>query len=128
VCKVRPASYRIKRPATNPLGTFHSRGPWRYTQRQENLIGAEASRRAPLLPLGELVRLYLQHTGQFGQAVALVAFGLSPSETERLFSGYDEDYHISRFLQFTEEEGQKFSINGVSSTHVAIDAGIQTIL
>lgn len=80
------------------------------------------------MPLGELVRRYLQHAGQFGKTVALFAFGLSPSETERLFSGYDEDYHISRFFQFTEEEGQKFSINGISVTHVAIDAEIQTIL
>ncbi|HXY25985.1 MAG TPA: hypothetical protein VEI73_15115 [Candidatus Acidoferrum sp.] len=99
-----------------------------YTQPQENHIGAEATRRAPLMPLRELVRLYLQHTAEFGKPVALSVFGLSRAETERIFSGYDEDYHISRFLTFSEAGGQPFSINGISATHVAIDAEIQSIL
>ena len=100
---------------------------WQYTQPQENRIGAEATRRA-LMPLRDLVRLYLQHAGEFAKPVALSAFGLSPIETERLFSGYDEDYHISRFFRFTEADGQKFSINGFSATHVAIGAEVETIL
>ncbi|HYL86712.1 MAG TPA: hypothetical protein VE263_20975 [Candidatus Angelobacter sp.] len=99
-----------------------------YTRPQEKLIGAEATRRAPLMSLRELVRLYLQHAGTFGKPVALSAFGLSPAETERLFSGYDEDYHISRFFQFTKAEGQRFSISGSSATHVAIATEIETIL
>jgi len=99
-----------------------------YTRPQENPIGAEAARSAPLMPLPELVRLYLQHAGAFGKPVALSAFGLSTAETEHLFSGYDEDYHISRFFQFSEAEGQKFSINGFAATHVAIDSEIQSIL
>jgi hypothetical protein len=99
-----------------------------YTQPLENLIGAEATRRAPLMPLRELVRLYLRHADAFGKPVVLSAFGLSPAETERLFSGYDEDYHISRFFQFSEAGGQKYSINGFSATHVAIDVEIESIL
>ena len=99
-----------------------------YTQPQENLIGAAATRRAPLMPLRELVRVYLQHAGAFGKPAALSAFGLSPAETERLFSGYDEDYHISRFFQFTEGAGQKYAINGFGATHVSIEAEIESIL
>jgi hypothetical protein len=99
-----------------------------YTLPQEILISAEAARRAPIMPLRELVRLYRLHAVDFGKPVALSAFGLTPAETDRLFSGYDEDYHISRFFHFSEADGQKFTVNGILATHVAIDAEIQTIL
>ena len=91
-------------------------------------MSAEAARRAPIMSLSELVRAYRLHAGEFGQPVALSAFAFSSGETERLFSAYEEDYHISRFFRFTEASGQKFSINGFSATHVSIDAEIQTIL
>ncbi len=91
-------------------------------------MSAEAARRAPIMSLSELVRLYRLHSGDFGQPVALSAFQLSAAETERLFSAYDEDYHISRFFHFSEAGGQKFTINGFCTTHVAIDAEIETIL
>ena len=91
-------------------------------------MSAEGARRAPLMSLSELVRAYRLHAGVFGQPVALSVFGLSPAETERLFSAYEEDYHISRFFRFTKGSGQKFSINGFSATHVSIDAEIHTIL
>ena len=80
------------------------------------------------MTLSELVNLYRSRAGDFGRPVALSAFSLSPAETERLFSAYDEDYHISRFFHFTEGSGQKFSVNGFPATHVSIDAEIQTIL
>jgi hypothetical protein len=80
------------------------------------------------MPLKKLVALYLSLTVEFGKPVALSAFQLSPAETERLFSGYDEDYHISRFFHFSESSGTPFSINGFPSTHVSIDAEIETIL
>jgi hypothetical protein len=91
-------------------------------------MSAEATRRAPLMPLRELVRLYRSHAANFGEPVALSSFGLSTSETERLFSGYDEDYHISRFFHFSEAGSQKFSINGFGATHVCLDEEIETIL
>ncbi len=91
-------------------------------------MSAEAARRAPIMPLSELVRLYRSHAGDFGEPVALSAFGLTSAETERIFSGYDEDYQISRFFHFSEAEGEKFSINGFPVTHVSLDAEIQTIL
>ncbi len=109
-------------------------------------MSAEAPRRAPsaasrpqnaptasrpqnnMMALGDLVRLYRSHAGNFGAPAALSAFGLTAAETERLFSAYDEDYHISRFFHFSEAGGQKFSINGFPATHVSLDAEIETIL
>jgi hypothetical protein len=89
---------------------------------------AAEPRRAPMMPLPELVAKYRSLAGEFGQPAALSAFALTPAETERLFSGYDEDYHISRFFHFSEIGGEKFSINGVSTTHVSLDQEIETIL
>ena len=91
-------------------------------------MSAEAAGRAPIMPLRDLVRLYLSRTGNFGEPVALSAFGLTNTATERLFSGYDEDYHISRYFQFSEAAGEKYSINGIPATHVSLDAEIQSIL
>jgi hypothetical protein len=91
-------------------------------------MSAEATRRDPIMSLSELVRLYRSHTGEFGRPVALSAFPLSATEIERLFSAYDEDYHISRFFHFSEGEGQKFRINGIAATHVSLDAEIESIL
>jgi hypothetical protein len=61
-------------------------------------------------------------------ASPLAAFQLSAPETERLFSSYDEDYHISRFFHFTESAGTRYSINGIPVTHVSLDAEIESIL
>ena len=91
-------------------------------------MSAEAAGRAPLMSLRELVHSYLAQAGEFGQPVALSAFALAKAETESLFSGYDEDYHISRFFKFSEAAGEKFSINGIPATHVALDAEVQSIL
>ena len=100
-------------------------------------MSAEAPRRVPsaasrpqnkMMPLGDLVRLYRSHAGNFGEPVALSAFGLTAAETERLFSAYDEDYHISRFFHFSEGDGHRFLINGVPATHVSLDAEIESIL
>jgi hypothetical protein len=91
-------------------------------------MSAEPARRTTGMTLRQLVDLYLSKAGQFGNAVALTAFQLSSAETERLFSSYDEDYHISRFFHFSEAEGAQFSINGIPVTHVSLDAEIETIL
>jgi len=88
---------------------------------------AAEPRRAPMMPLHELVAKY-RSLAEFGQYVPLSAFALTPAETERLFSGYDEDYHISRFFHFSEGDGEKFSINGIPASHVSLDPEIQSIL
>jgi hypothetical protein len=81
-----------------------------------------------MLALRELVDRYRSLAGGFGKPVALSAFALEHSETERLFSAYDEDYHISRFFHFTRERGSKYSVNGIPVTHVSLDAEIEGIL
>jgi len=81
-----------------------------------------------MMALNDLVGRYRALAGEFGLSVPLSAFHLGPAETERLFSGYDEDYHISRFFHFSEADGEKFSINGVPATHVSLDSEIETIL
>jgi hypothetical protein len=91
-------------------------------------MSAEAARRAPIMPLSELVRLYRSHAKSYGEPVALSVFGLTAQETERLFSSYDEDYHISRFFHFSESAGPKFSINGFVATHVSLGPEIESIL
>jgi len=91
-------------------------------------MSTEGTGRSSMMPLCDLVRLYRSQAGSFGEPVALFAFGLTKAETQRLFSGYDEDYHISRFFQFSESVGEKYLINGVPATHVSIDAEIQSIL
>ena len=78
--------------------------------------------------LRQLVDRYLSLAREFGKPVPIPSFELSPSEANRLFSTYDEDYHISRFFHFTNSSGEKFSINGIPATHVSLDAEIETIL
>lgn len=80
------------------------------------------------MTLRQLVDLYLSLAGEFGKPSALAAFQLSREETERLFSSFDEDYHISRFFHFSEADGVKFLIDGVPATHVSIDSEVSSIL
>ena len=87
-----------------------------------------ATRRAPMMALRDLVDVYRSRASEFGKPVALSSFGLSADETERVFSSYDEDYHISRFFHFSEGDGEKFSVNGVPVTDVSLDAEIETLL
>jgi len=81
-----------------------------------------------MMNLRELVQRYIALAGKFGSPVPLSAFSLSTAELERVFSGYDEDYHISRFLHFTESEGMRYQIDAVPATHISMDAEIESIL
>ena len=78
--------------------------------------------------LSEVVKKYLDVAGSYGRIAVLADFGLDRAETERVFSAFDEDYHISRFFHFTKGSGTAYKINGFEHTHVSIDAEIQTIL
>lgn len=92
-------------------------------------MSSEGTRRAPMMTLRELVERYRSLAGAFATPVALSSFELSAVETERIFSSYDEDYHISRFFHFSDAgSSAKFSINGIPATHVSFDAEIETIL
>jgi hypothetical protein len=84
--------------------------------------------------LRELVEKYRALAGGFGKPLPLAAFGLARPEAERLFSAFDEDYHISRFLRFSIDPALQnnsdkiYLINGFAQSHLAMDAGIETIL
>ena len=84
--------------------------------------------------LREAVEKYRELAGSYGKPVPLAAFGLSREETERAFSIFDEDYHISRFFHFSLDPGagaagrETYEINGFPHTHVSLDSEIQTIL
>ena len=78
--------------------------------------------------LREVVEKYLALAGGFGKPAPLSGFGWSREETERVFSIFDEDYHISRFFHFSSISGAAFLINGFAHTHVAIDPDIETVL
>jgi len=80
------------------------------------------------MSLREVVERYAALAGGFGKPVALSAFGLSARETENLFAGFDEDYHISRYLHFARSDGETYTISGEAVTHVAIDEGIYSLL
>ena len=89
---------------------------------------AESARRAPMMSLKELYRVYITIAAKPSEPVPLAAFQLSAEETEKVFSIFNQDYHISRFLHFSETAGTKFAIDGESATHVAIDPEISSIL
>jgi hypothetical protein len=80
------------------------------------------------MELRQLADKYLAVAGAYGVSIPLSSFGLSPDETEKLFSALDDDYQISRFFHFSRQTGESFSINGFPQTHIAIDAPIQAIL
>jgi hypothetical protein len=88
------------------------------------------------MELRHIVEKYRGLAKAFGVAVPLAAFGLGREETERIFSVFDEDYHISRYFHFslnptTEPGGPPvvaYQINGFPHTHVAMDAEIEAIL
>lgn len=91
-------------------------------------MSAETPRRALAMTLPELIARYKKAAAKFGDPVPFASFGVSPEEIARVFSAYDEDYHISRFFRFSKQDGQPISINGVPATHVSLDPAIQSIL
>jgi hypothetical protein len=98
------------------------------TLRREEFSDLQAWRQTPMLNLREVVDRYLSVTPSFGQPVALSAFQLGPTETQILFSILDEDYHLSRFLHFSNIAGEAYVISGQAVTHLSIDPAIQSIL
>jgi hypothetical protein len=101
-------------------------------RRQDNASAKTELPRSDRLPvmfsLKEVVDRYASLAKSFGEPVALSAFELSPQETSRVFSDLDEDYHISRYLHFSNGAGQSYLVGGEAVTHVAIDRAISTQL
>jgi hypothetical protein len=103
-------------------------GESRATLAPEAGMCAESIQRAPMMNLREFVERYAALAGSFGNPVALSVFGLNPQETQNLFSMFDEDYHISRFLHFSRADGHAYVISGDIATHVAVDPAIYSLL
>lgn len=83
------------------------------------------------MTLREVVERYRAIAGGFARPIAIGAFGLPRADSERLFSAFDEDYHISRFFHFTldpADAAETLSINSFPQSHVSIDAEIESIL
>lgn len=78
--------------------------------------------------LSELVERYIALAGGFGQPIPLSNFPLGDDEMARLLSAFDEDYHISRYLHFSNVSGTPYRISGEAATHLSIDASIREIL
>jgi hypothetical protein len=91
-------------------------------------MSAESPRRAPTTTLRDIVERYAALAGHFGNPVALSDFAFALEETQNLFSTFDEDYHISRFLHFSRDQGQMYQVSGEAVTHVAIDPAIYSLL
>jgi hypothetical protein len=81
-----------------------------------------------MLSLKEVVDRYSSLAKQWGEPVALEAFALDPEETIKLFTSLDEDYHISRFVNFSLDHGRLYLVSGNPSTHIKIDAAIRDLL
>jgi hypothetical protein len=80
------------------------------------------------MSLKEIVEKYLAIAGGFTFLAPLADFGMDKGEAERVFGAFDEDYHISRFLHFTQVSGPGYSINGFEQTHVSMDEEIRSLL
>ena len=90
------------------------------------------------MDLGAAVRKYLASVGEFGRPLHLSEFELPKDEIERIFSAWDEDYQISRYLLLTrapDEELEAFppharvyAVNGHESSHVTFRADIERLI
>jgi hypothetical protein len=84
------------------------------------------------MQLRELVERYREQAGPSEEPVALKDFGLPRVELVGDLAAFDEDYQISRFLQFTrapEATGDDvYNIGGAACTHLKILPGIDALL
>lgn len=78
--------------------------------------------------LRDIVDKYLAISGGFAFLAPLADFGMEKSEMERVLSAFDEDYHISRYLHFSQVSGPSYNINGFEQTHISIDEDVQSVL
>lgn len=80
------------------------------------------------MTLREMVEKYLAIAGGFSFLAPLADFGMGREEAERVFGAFDEDYHINRYIHFTQVSGPGYRISGFEQTHVSMDEEIQGIL
>jgi hypothetical protein len=84
------------------------------------------------MQLRALVELYREQAGPSEDPVALNDFGLPRAELVHELAAFDEDYQISRFLQFSRApdaaSDDVYNINGAACTHLKILPGIDALL
>ncbi len=90
------------------------------------------------MDLGEAVQRYLQVAGAFGRPVPLAGFGLTREETEGVFSVWDEDYQISRYMELSLRSGASspqapgsqdvYQVNAFHCSHVSFHPDIEQLL
>jgi hypothetical protein len=85
-------------------------------------------RTSSMWTLREMVERYLALSGGFGRPLALSEFPLNEEQVVRLFSSFDEDYHISRFFHFSKSNARNYLIGGENVSNVSIDQAIEEIL
>ena len=120
-----PASYPIARvPANFRASASSSEGIDSAKEIHPNReLGSQA-----MWNLRQLVDRYFVLAGGYGKPVALGRFALTAAETLTVFGSFDEDYHISRYLHFSKQEGNSYLIGGEQVTHLSIDESIKEIL
>ena len=76
------------------------------------------------MELQELVRIYRSLVARTGEPVALIDFGFPRATFEDALCAFDEDYQISRYLQFSRDpetpKEAAFNINDEEYTHLLI--------
>ena len=90
------------------------------------------------MDLRTLVKRYLEMAGEFDRPLHLSRFGLSKQEIEKIFSEWDQDYQISRYMLLSREADEAlksfpdlhriYLINGFECSHVTFNKDIQALL
>lgn len=90
------------------------------------------------MDLATLMKKYLELTGGFGRPLHLSRFALPKTEIEKIFSEWDEDYQISRYMMLSRErdealtsfpgDEQVYLINGFECSHVTFNQDIQKLM
>ena len=90
------------------------------------------------MDLAGVVKKYLELSGGFDRPLHLSRLGLSKPEIEKLFSQWDEDYQISRFMNLSREKDEALSafpkservflVNRFEYSHVTFNQNIQELL
>ncbi len=90
------------------------------------------------MDLPTLVRKYFELAGSFDQPLHLSRFGISKPEIEKIFSEWDEDYQISRYMMLSRERDEAlmsfpvnervYLISGFECSHVTFHQDIQKLM
>ena len=84
--------------------------------------------------LAPFIHRYLEIAGEFDRPVFLSQLGLEKDELERMLSGLDEDYQISRYMHLSHLSdpvaagSELYRINGFDYSHVSFHSGIQQLV